>query len=77
MSRFAKEIEAERVLCLTATATPSVVKDICAANNGFDIDLEHGVFSTGAFRPKCVGSNRRSETGPCATPVGSRTARRT
>ncbi|TNY20349.1 ATP-dependent DNA helicase [Rhodotorula diobovata] len=61
VSRFAKEIEAERVLCLTATATPSVVKDICAANNGFDIDLEHGVFSTGAFRP-----NLSLQIKPCA-----------
>ncbi|GAA5905430.1 hypothetical protein JCM8208_004276 [Rhodotorula glutinis] len=51
VSRFAKEIEAERVLCLTATATPEVVEGICDANDGFDIDLEHGVFSTGAFRP--------------------------
>lgn len=52
VSRFAKEIGAQRVLCLTATATPSVVKDICDSTNGFDIDVEAGVFSTGAFRPK-------------------------
>ncbi|GAA5874026.1 hypothetical protein JCM3774_001587 [Rhodotorula dairenensis] len=51
VSRFAKEIGARRVLCLTATATPSVVKDICDETNGFDIDLREGVFSTGAFRP--------------------------
>ncbi|GAA5835323.1 hypothetical protein JCM5353_006734 [Sporobolomyces roseus] len=51
VARFAKEVNAERVLCLTATATPSVVKDVCAAENGFDIDLEKGVFSTGAYRP--------------------------
>ncbi|GAA5971426.1 hypothetical protein JCM8115_000209 [Rhodotorula mucilaginosa] len=51
VSRFAKEIGAERVLCLTATATPSVVKDICDPTNGFDIDVDAGVFSTGAFRP--------------------------
>ncbi|GAA5992274.1 hypothetical protein JCM10908_000400 [Rhodotorula pacifica] len=51
VSRFAKEIGAQRVLCLTATATPSVVKDICNPDNGFDIDVEAGVFSTGAFRP--------------------------
>lgn len=50
VARFAKEIAAERVLCLTATATPSVVQDICAPENGFDIDVEHGVFSTGAYR---------------------------
>ncbi|GAA5859901.1 hypothetical protein JCM8547_004379 [Rhodosporidiobolus lusitaniae] len=51
VSRFAKEAGAERVLALTATATPAVVVDICNAENGFDIDLEHGVFSTGAYRP--------------------------
>ncbi|GAA5876287.1 hypothetical protein JCM1840_003607 [Sporobolomyces johnsonii] len=51
VSRFAKEINAERVLCLTATATRSVVEDICATENGFDIDLETGVFSTGVYRP--------------------------
>ncbi|GAA5948668.1 hypothetical protein JCM3765_004967 [Sporobolomyces pararoseus] len=50
VARFAKEIAAERVLCLTATATPSVVQDICAPDNGFDIDVDHGVFSTGAYR---------------------------
>jgi hypothetical protein len=42
------------VLCLTATATPSVVVDICNEENGFAIDLEEGVFSTGAFRQKYV-----------------------
>ncbi|CEQ41298.1 SPOSA6832_03010, partial [Sporobolomyces salmonicolor] len=51
VSRFAKEIKAERVLCLTATATRSVVEDICASENGFDIDLDTGVFSTGVYRP--------------------------
>ncbi|GAA5936353.1 hypothetical protein JCM3775_006476 [Rhodotorula graminis] len=51
VARFAVEIAAERVLCLTATATPTVVKEICDADDGFDIDLEHGVFSTGAYRP--------------------------
>ncbi|GAA5929113.1 RecQ family ATP-dependent DNA helicase [Sporobolomyces koalae] len=50
VARFAKEIAAERVLCLTATATPSVVNDICARENGFDIDVKNGVFSTGAYR---------------------------
>ncbi|GAA6010329.1 hypothetical protein JCM11491_006270 [Sporobolomyces phaffii] len=51
VARFSREISAERVLCLTATATPSVVEEICAPENGFDIDQEHGVFSTGAYRP--------------------------
>jgi superfamily II DNA helicase RecQ len=31
VARFAKEVEAERVVCLTATATPTVAKDICRA----------------------------------------------
>ncbi|ORY63806.1 ATP-dependent DNA helicase [Leucosporidium creatinivorum] len=51
VARFAKEVEAQRVLCLTATATPSVVKDICGAENGFDIDVDKGVFTTGNYRP--------------------------
>ena len=48
VARFAKEVEAERVLCLTATATPKVVDDICAA---FDIDTSEGVFRTTTYRP--------------------------
>ena len=47
MARFAKEVQAERVLCLTATATPKVADDICAA---FDID-PHGIFRTTTYRP--------------------------
>lgn len=47
VARFTKEIQAERVLCLTATATPRVIKDICAA---FDIE-EEGVFQTSTYRP--------------------------
>ena len=43
----AKEIGAERVLALTATATPDVVKDICA---GFGIPLNSAVV-TGFYRP--------------------------
>lgn len=31
VARFGKEIEAERVVCLTATATPAVVHDVCKA----------------------------------------------
>ncbi|CDR41594.1 hypothetical protein NBRC10512_007702 [Rhodotorula toruloides] len=61
VSRFAKEIAAERVLCLTATATPSVITDICDSTNGFDIDREKGVFSTGTFRPNLSISIK-----PCA-----------
>ncbi|GAA5970643.1 hypothetical protein JCM11641_007383 [Rhodosporidiobolus odoratus] len=60
VSRFAKDVNAERVLCLTATATPAVVDEICGAENGFDIEKE-GVFSTGAFRP-----NLELRIKPCA-----------
>ncbi|KAL6916756.1 hypothetical protein FSHL1_008571 [Fusarium sambucinum] len=47
VARFAKEIQAERVICLTATATPPVIDDICQA---FDISKE-GVFKTSVYRP--------------------------
>ncbi|KAL8293238.1 hypothetical protein RQP46_000932 [Phenoliferia psychrophenolica] len=47
VARFAKEVDAKRVLCLTATATPSVARDICT---GFDICPDSGVFSSGSFR---------------------------
>ena len=48
VARFVQEIGAERVICLTATATPKVVEDVCRA---FDIE-EHGVFRTSPYRPK-------------------------
>ncbi|KAF5670007.1 ATP-dependent DNA helicase Q-like 3 [Fusarium heterosporum] len=47
VARFAQEIQAERVICLTATATPPVINDICKA---FDIS-EDGVFRTSVYRP--------------------------
>ncbi|EGX95334.1 ATP-dependent DNA helicase recQ [Cordyceps militaris CM01] len=47
VARFAKEINAERVVCLTATATPKVIKDIC---DTFAIQPE-GVFRTTLYRP--------------------------
>lgn len=47
VARFAKEIQAERVLCLTATATPKVAADVCKA---FDIPME-GLFKTPTYRP--------------------------
>lgn len=47
ISRFSKEINAERVICLTATATPRVASDICRA---FDIDEESGLFRTSTYR---------------------------
>ncbi|KAL8948898.1 MAG: hypothetical protein Q9222_004956 [Ikaeria aurantiellina] len=45
--KFAREVEAERVLCLTATATPKVTDDICDA---FGIHKD-GVFRTTTYRP--------------------------
>ncbi|KAH8673331.1 P-loop containing nucleoside triphosphate hydrolase protein [Xylariales sp. PMI_506] len=47
VARFVQEIKAERVICLTATATPRVVDDICKA---FQID-QAGVFRTSPYRP--------------------------
>ncbi len=46
LAEAAKAIKAERVLALTATATPSVVDDICAA---FDIPAEASIV-TGFYR---------------------------
>ena len=46
MARFVHEIKAERVICLTATATPRVADDIREA---FDID-KTGLFRTSAYR---------------------------
>lgn len=47
VARFAKEIEAERVVCLTATATPKVARDVCDA---FNVPTE-GLFRTTTYRP--------------------------
>ncbi|KAK4098516.1 ATP-dependent DNA helicase [Parathielavia hyrcaniae] len=47
VARFADEVKAERVICLTATATPQVAKDICKA---FNIK-EACVFKTSVYRP--------------------------
>jgi len=47
VARFAKEILAERVVCLTATATPKVARDVCRA---FDVSDE-GLFRTTTYRP--------------------------
>ena len=46
VARFAKEIRAERVVCLTATAKPQVAKDVCQA---FDIPPS-GLFRTQTYR---------------------------
>ncbi|MFI5387562.1 MAG: RecQ family ATP-dependent DNA helicase, partial [Fimbriimonadales bacterium] len=47
LAETAKDIGAERVLALTATATPAVVEDICRS---FDISTEDAVV-TGFYRP--------------------------
>ncbi|KAH0147165.1 ATP-dependent DNA helicase, partial [Aureobasidium melanogenum] len=47
VERFTKEIKVERVICLTATATPKVAEDVRAA---FDI-LERNEFRTSPYRP--------------------------
>ncbi len=47
LAEAAKELHAERVLALTATATPAVVRDICA---GFGIPEECAIV-TGFYRP--------------------------
>ena len=47
LAETAKKLGVPRVLALTATATPSVVKDICTA---FDILPEHAIV-TGFYRP--------------------------
>lgn len=47
VARFGKEIGAERVVCLTATATPTVASDVCKA---FDVP-ESGLFRTPTYRP--------------------------
>lgn len=47
ISRFAQEAQVERVVCLTATATPKVAQDICDA---FSIP-KGGLFTTTVYRP--------------------------
>ncbi|KAK0465659.1 ATP-dependent DNA helicase [Armillaria novae-zelandiae] len=48
VARFAEEMDVERVLCLTATATPNVAEDICEQ---FCIDPKAGLFDTPVYRP--------------------------
>jgi ATP-dependent DNA helicase RecQ len=50
LAGFARQFQAERILALTATATPRVLDDICA---GFDIHPEHAV-RTGFYRPNLL-----------------------
>ncbi|KAL7416693.1 ATP-dependent DNA helicase [Mrakia frigida] len=47
VARFADEVEAEVVVCLTATATDKVARSICES---FKIDPEHGIFKTPVYR---------------------------
>ncbi|KAI6842072.1 ATP-dependent DNA helicase [Hortaea werneckii] len=47
VARFAQETQAERVVCLTATATPVVADDICKQ---FGVSTD-GLFRTPTFRP--------------------------
>ena len=64
LAETAKKLGVPRVLALTATATPSVVKDICTA---FDILPEHAIV-TGFYRPNLelvitpVTAQNRDET---------------
>ncbi|KAH9944291.1 ATP-dependent DNA helicase [Epithele typhae] len=48
IARFADEMDVERVLCLTATATESVSRDIC---DSFYIHRTEGVFRIPVYRP--------------------------
>ena len=59
LAAIAKELNAERVLALTATATPAVVEDICA---GFGIPKQCAIV-TGFYRPNLT---------ICTTPVDAR-----
>lgn len=47
IARFFEEVKPQRVVCLTATATPRVARDICTA---FNID-DAGLFRTSTYRP--------------------------
>ncbi|KAH9937035.1 ATP-dependent DNA helicase [Fomitopsis serialis] len=48
IARFAEELDVERVLCLTATATKTVAEDICKS---FFIHPTEGVFRIPVYRP--------------------------
>ncbi|KAF8213122.1 ATP-dependent DNA helicase [Mycena galopus ATCC 62051] len=60
IARFCEEQDVERVLCLTATATPAVVDDICKS---FFVKKE-GVFRTPVFRPNLALRVEVAETLP-------------
>ncbi|KIJ68526.1 hypothetical protein HYDPIDRAFT_24796 [Hydnomerulius pinastri MD-312] len=59
IARFAEEMDVERVLCLTATATPTVSEDICKS---FFIDPKEGVFRTPVYRPNLALQVEVAET---------------
>ncbi|KAH7929308.1 ATP-dependent DNA helicase [Leucogyrophana mollusca] len=59
IARFAEEMDVERVLCLTATATPNVAEDICKS---FYIDTKEGVFRTPVYRPNLAFKVEVAET---------------
>ncbi|KAI0698422.1 ATP-dependent DNA helicase [Cerioporus squamosus] len=75
IARFAEEMDVERVLCLTATATQSVAKDIC---DSFFIDRTAGVFRIPVYRPNLalkveVFDNTEQKTKRLATILKGRT----
>ncbi len=63
IARLAKQLEVERVLALTATATPEVAADIA---RGFDI-ADHNIVHTGFYRP-----NLKLRVTPCIADERSR-----
>ncbi|ORY61587.1 ATP-dependent DNA helicase recQ [Pseudomassariella vexata] len=58
VARFAEEIKAEKVICLTATATPRVADDVCKA---FKVD-ESNVFRTSPYRPNLLLEAQATKT---------------
>ncbi|KAF8309725.1 ATP-dependent DNA helicase [Clavulina sp. PMI_390] len=51
IARFAEEFAVQRILCLTATATPGIASDICTS---FKIDENDGVFRTPVYRSNLI-----------------------
>ncbi|KAK6854151.1 hypothetical protein PG995_009244 [Apiospora arundinis] len=64
VARFVDEIKAERVVCLTATATPRVADDICKA---FQID-QSNVYRTSPYRPNLHLEAEATPTDKAKTP---------
>ena len=58
IARFASEVQAESVICLTATATPRVADDVQAA---FDI-ADSNVYRTSPYRPNLQLNAESTET---------------